>query len=222
MKYYFTLCLIIFMSPFNLSQNRIGANIGYGYFLTNSENSLKTIGDKNFKSHIIYGLEYLRENVLGVDVLFEYSYTNSIEEKTLEFFTYGGGIEPAIPFWSDVSQVIHSFDLDIYYKINNYISVAVGPSLAIMNRLIEVNPPQSFESKSPWIYDKLASTGLGGNTFIELSYPLNDGENYFSLDSKLKIRYVHSIWFDEKGRNLDNYKQEFLDTQISIGVGYSF
>jgi hypothetical protein len=45
---------------------------------------------------------------------------------------------------------------------------------------------------------------------------------YFFFTSKLKIRYTYSIWFDEGIRNLDNYHQEFLATQISVGLGYPF
>ncbi len=70
--------------------------------------------------------------------------------------------------------------------------------------------------------DKLASSGLGVNGFLEFSISLDNSGIYFFFTSKLKIRYTYSIWFDEGIRNLDNYHQEFLATQISVGLGYSF
>jgi hypothetical protein len=54
-----------------------------------------------------------------------------------------------------------------------------------------------------------------------LNIPLSENSK-FSIITKLKLRYTYSIWFDEGIRKLDNYHQEFLTSQLSLGIGYSF
>lgn len=195
-----------------ISQNKININVGYGHYLTNSENATKIVGDKKFQSYVLYGFSYLREDLFGLNMMIEYSYQEITKKDVIQFILYVPDPDPAPPPISgDIQLVTHNFDLDYSARINKNFSFGIGPSFIIVNRILEVGN---------LLYDKLASSGLGVNGYSEFSIPLN-GDNYY-FTSKLKFRYTHSIWFDKGIRNLDNYFQEYFTVQLLVGIGYSF
>jgi len=159
-------------------------------------------------------LSYERDYFFGYNFVFEYSYQQTTKENILKFERYDPSPNPSPPpFWGDIKLLNHNFDLDYKSKINNYFSYGLGPSFIITNRILEVDTV---------LFDKLASSGLGVNGFLEYSLQLNENTDYFFFTSKLKLRYTHSIWFDEGIRNLENYDQEYFTVQLLIGIGYSF
>ena len=209
----FSFALLFSTSIIN-SQNRIGINVGYGYYLSNSENSTIIMGDKKFQSFVLYDFSYQRDSLFGFNLLFEYSYQQITKKNIIEFIIYDPGPFPDLQqHFGDIKLISHNFDLDYVVKINNYLSYGIGPSFIIANRILEVDTV---------LYDKLASSGLGINGFAELSVPITGSKNYFFFTSKLKFRYTHSIWFDKGIRNLDDYHQEYFTVQILGGIGYAF
>ena len=209
----FSIVLLFSTSMIN-SQNRIGLNVGYGYYLINSENSTKIMGDKIFQSFVLYDFSFQKDSLLGFNLLFEYSYQQITKKNIIEFVRYEPGPFPAPPpYWGNMKLISHNFDLDYTAKINNYLSYGIGPSFIIVNRILEVDTV---------LYDKLASSGLGINGFTECSVPIYGSKKYFFFTSKLKFRYTHSIWFDKGIRNLDDYKQEYFTVHILAGIGYAF
>lgn len=222
-KIFFTLVYFFLFITFSFSQNSITLNFGYGYFLHNSENSMKVMGDKKFDSHLTYGVSFTKKNIIGLDLSFDYSYSETVKENTLVFYIVGPDNPTIIDsYGADVSFLTHTFDLSYSAHISPYLSAGIGPTLVFANKIIELETPVLEGGSSKSIYDKLASACIGGNAFLEFIIPLSDADKYFFLSSKLKVRYAHSFWFDEKGRILDNYKQEFLDTLITLGLGYTF
>lgn len=220
-KFLLILLSFLLITTHIYSQNRITFNFGYGYFLYNSENSMKIMGDKKFDSHLSYGVRFLRKDILGLDISLGYSFSESVKKRTLIFYRTDPNSPTIVDsYGSDVTLLTHTIELNYYTQITSYLSAGIGPTFLFANRILEANFPG--EGAKFNIYDKLASACIGGNVFVEFTIPLNDAENYFFLSPKLKAVYAHSFWFDEKGRILDNYKQEFLDTQISVGVGYNF
>jgi len=206
--------LFLFSTSIIHSQNRISLNVGYGYYLSNSENSTKIMGDNKYQSFVLYDFSYQRDSLFGFNLLFEYSYQQITKINIIEFIRYDPGPFPSPPpYWGNMKLVNHNFDLDYTAKINNYLSYGIGPSFIIVNRILEVDTV---------LYDKLASSGLGVNGFAELSVPIYGNKKYFFFTSKLKFRYTHSIWFDKGIRNLDDYKQEYFTVQILAGIGYAF
>jgi len=206
--------LFLFSNSIIISQNKISLSVGYGYYLSNSENSTKIMGDKKFQSFVLYDFSYQRDNLFGFNLMFEYSYQQVTKKNVIEFILYDPSPNPSLPpLWGDMTLISHNLDFDYIGKINNFFYYGIGPSFIIVNRILDVE-------KS--IYDKLASSGLGVNSFIDFSIPLSKGKNHFFFSSKLKFRYTHSIWFDKGIRNLDNYSQEFFTTQILAGIGYAF
>lgn len=225
MKKIMIFCSIGFLIPqFMIAQNRISLNFGCGYFFYNSENSMQVMGDKKFDSHLIFGFDFTRNNILGMDLTAEYSYSHVKKENTLvAHITAPVNSNVIAAYGSDVILNQHSIDLSNRYSPTKILSLGIGPSLVFVDRIIEMTvPPVEGSVYQKKLYDKLASAGIGLNGYVEFSYPLTESEQYFFISSKLKVRYSHSIWFDEEGRKLDSYQQEFIDAQIVIGIGYSF
>ncbi len=206
--------IFLFSSSIIFSQNKISLNVGYGYYLSNSENSTKIMGDKKFQSFLLYDLSFQRDDLFGLNLMLEYSYQEITKDNIIEFIRAGHGPDPPPPpYWGNMKLVNHNFDIDYIGKINNYLSYGIGPSFIIVNRILNVDTV---------LYDKLASSGLGVNGFAEFSIPIIGSKNYLFFTSKLKFRYTHSIWFDKGIRNLDDYHQEYFTVQILGGIGYAF
>lgn len=220
MKKYFFVFIWILLANFDiLSQNRINFNIGYGNYISNSENSMKIMVNKKFRSHLLFGLTYQKEDVFGYNLLIEYSYHEITEKNVIEFIRTGeSSPEPIGSIGGDMTLISHNIDFNYVGVINNYFSYGIGPSLFIVNRIFEIrNIP--FGEQPTSFYDKLASSGLGINGFLMFSTPIT--ENIF-FSSKIKFRYTHSIWFDEGIRNLEDYYQQFVTGQVTVGLGYLF
>jgi len=222
-KYSIIFILCFLGSTVIISQNKVNINIGYGTYLNNSENSMKIMGDSKFRSFASYGITYQMDNIIGCDLLFDYSF-NQITKKDVQSFGITGPDSPTIlgTFGGDLSLYSHNFDIDFVGIIDQYLSFGIGPSFIIVNRVFEINGSPITNETNHSVYDKLASSGFGVNGFIEYIIPLSNNKNFFYISSNLKLRYTHSIWFDKGLRNLDNYFQEYITTQFSIGVGYSF
>jgi len=70
--------LFLFSNSTIKSQNKISLNVGCGYYLSNSENSTKIMGDEKFQSFVLYDFSYQRDNLFGFNLMFEYSYQPSL------------------------------------------------------------------------------------------------------------------------------------------------
>ena len=214
MKTIILLLSFIFMSiTFIYSQNKIGLNGGTGYYLLNSENSNSIVGSKQFKWFFHFGFSYQRENLLGYNILFEYSFQQITKNDALIFVrTNEISPDPIGYFGMDLTLINHNFDFDVIENIDQYFNYGFGPSFVITNRIVDVAP----------LYDKLASSGIGVNGFLEVTLPFDESENYFFFNSRIKLRYTHSIWFDKGLRKLDDYSQDFFTSEIEAGIGYAF
>ena len=217
------LILILFLcsiTSFNFTQNRLSVNVGPGYYLLNSENSNKVVGDKRFKWFFHFGFTYGRENLFGHNLLFEYSFHQITKDDAIVFVRTDPSPDPYIgAFGANLTLTNHNFDFDLAGTINNLIAYGAGPSFVITNRLVETNEEAFGEHN---LFDKLASSGIGLNTFLNFSIPFSESEHYFFFTSNIKLRYTHSIWFDEGNRKLDDYSQDFITTELLMGIGYSF
>lgn len=212
------LVLIIFSFSSIYSQNKLDLNVGYGYYLSNSENSFKIIGDENFSSYLFYGFAYQRENLLGINFRFEYNYHQINKENVISFYSFSHG---EYSWTGDLSIISHNIDINYFGNFSKYLFYGIGPSFVITNRILEIRQVQPVHENNN-IYDKLAASGLGINGYLSVQIPLTNDKNYFYFTSMLKLRYTYSIWYDEGIRELDDYYQEYFTTQLSIGVGYSF
>lgn len=200
------------------SQINLEINGGLGRYLIHSENSQNIMGNKEFDNNIFYGFSIQKENLLGINLKFEYTFHKMIEENVISFYRYSHGDYSWI---GDISYLNHNFDFNYIGNINSYLFYGIGPSFVITNRIFEVKQELPI-SQNKVVYDKLASSGIGLNSCIEFIYPSTKLKNSFFIISKLKLRYTHSLWFDKGIRKLDDYYQEFFTINLSLGIGYLF
>ncbi len=224
-KYTFIIVCFLFLSGMIYSQSRVSLSVGYGNYLSNSENSTRIMGDKKFRSHFVSELSYQNENLLGINMMLDFNYHELTKKNVVEFLVTGeDGPEIVDSYSADLSLVSFNFDFSYVGSISNNFSFGLGPSFCIINRIVEMDEGIATIGNthgSLSFYDKLASSGLGANGFIMFNTPIMVDSKFFII-SKLKFRYVLSVWFDKGIRNLDDYKQEFITGQITLGIGYKF
>ena len=221
MKNYLLACL--FLSSSVLAQNKFSVSGNPGISLYNFENSLKTIGDKSVGWFPGISIAYDREDLWGLNFHVEYNYNHSRTANVLQFYrTLSSGPSPVESNGADLVLSCHNIDLALCYKLDQWYSIAVGPTVSFVSRSLEINGLKGTEGPPIDFVDRLASLCLGFNGYVNMEIPFSDGPEYPFFFSSLKVRYLHSVWFDRQGRNLDNYHQSFLVGQLNLGFGYNF
>jgi hypothetical protein len=218
------LVLVLFCFPVR-AQNKILISYNPGLSLYNSENSMDVIGDKSILWIPGISVAYEIENLWGQNFHFEYDFVNTRMGAVQEFaWTGSSGPDVLGTTTSDLILSCHNVDIAVYYTIDKWLSVAAGPTLSFVNRSIVIDelPRYSQENLSGTFEDRLSSLCLGVNGSVKMEIPLITASRYVFIFSTAKLRYLHSVWFDARGRNLDNYYQSFLSAQINFGLGYNF
>lgn len=206
------------------SQNRLVINTGFGYYLHNSENGSRIMGSEKFAEYYSFGLSYQRLNVFGLNLLLDFNYDLVSEEKVQEMPVYSYEGSYLRSYWLTMDMKNYKFDLAYILDLGGSFSLGAGPSFLIVNRTLEMEDQYVVvgeQRASLGLYDRLASSALGAHAFLAFSIPINK-DNSFFFTTKMKFRYVHSVWFDKGIRKLDNYKQEFITSELSAGIGYAF
>lgn len=215
MKNLILLSLLLYLCSPLYAQNKILISYNPGMSLHNSENSTKIIGDKHIAWFPGISLAYATENLWGLNVLLEYNYSSKriYDVQTL-----------ATTSSADLILTCNNFDVAVYYKANEWLSFAAGPTMSLVNRTIVIDNllASGLENVEKSFEDRLVSFCLGVNGSVSIEVPLQTAAQYVFFFSNVKLRYLHSVWFDDRGRNLSNYYQSFLFGQLNIGLGYNF
>lgn len=216
-----TSALLLIVNSVLFPQYRISLNPGFGYYASNSENALRMMeNQKKYRSYFSFGLSFQKDDFFGISLMLDYSY-NHLTRDNLVVFGYSdmSPIEYS-KIHGGLKLSTHSIDIAYLGTLTRNFHFGIGPSFIITSR--------TYESEAgygdgrlvfPAFQDRLASSGLGINVFMMYNTPLIES---FYLTSKIKLRYAHSIWFDKGPRNLDNYSQEFVTPEVSVGLGYAF
>jgi hypothetical protein len=195
-----------------------------GLSLFNSENSMKIIGDKSIVWFPGFSVGYERENVWGYNFYFEYNVTYNKVADVLSFARITPD-SPVIDSWgADLILSLNNIDVGIKDDLTDNLSYAFGPTVTFAGRsfVIDNAPRIPGETLSNNIDDRLVSLCLGVNTYFYFQVPFSSGTSYPFFFSSLKFRYLHSVLFDKRGSNVDNYYQSFLFSQLNLGIGYNF
>jgi|WetSurMetagenome_2_1015567.scaffolds.fasta_scaffold01768_4 hypothetical protein len=215
-------CNVILIFPFNysISQHQITVAPVIGLYIYNSENSLLVMGDENYLLNYGFEFSYKNNSLFGYMIQLDYSYLYSGIDDVLKFVRTGeGGPDPLGYFYSDVSLSLNTLDLSINGKLGNIFYYGFGPSFSIVNRSIIIESPAvDYEDFA----DRLASFNIGLNGIIEMRIPLSEQNNYWYFYSGLKFRYLYGLFYDEGLRDLSDYNQNFVMTNLAIGIGYNF
>lgn len=218
--------LIIFLVISSLhSQSRIIFSLNPGESIYNSENSMKLMSDKKINWLPGLSMAYERENVFGYFLHVEYNLIYRKIDNVIQFTRTSPGPGYFIEYYgADFILSIHSIDIAVNNKINDWASFSIGPTISLVYRSFVVDDmPGLGEQSAPQnLDDRLASLCLGLNGSISAEVPFSNGNEYVFFFTGLKLRYIHSIWFDDRGRNVGNYYQSFLFSQVNIGLGYRY
>lgn len=193
----------------------VAAQVVGGLYVLNSNNSLPLLESGKFIGG--YGLNtsvscYLNENY---DLAVDLQYFRSNANNPLVFNYSSSGAQAGFTSYGKVTLNEFASDIGLRYPCTNWLQLGLGPSFAAISRTTEV----PFAD----ISDRLNSYCLGAHGVAAALLPFNKGKSegfywYFSL----KLRYLHSLFFDARGRNLGNYNQSFLTTSLAAGIGYAF
>lgn len=224
MKNYIILTLLLSLCIPLSAQNKIFVSYNPGASLYNSENSTKTIGDKHIDWFPGFSVAFATENLSALNLFFEYNCTYRRIEEVQKFAITDMSPEIVNYTYADLMFLFHNVDLDVYYKANQWLSIYIGPTISWVNRtyVIDDLPASPVENIDKTFEDRLASLCLGANASVSVEIPLQNDVRYIFFFSNLKYRYLHSVWFDDRGRDLSNYHQKFLFSQLNIGLGYNF
>ncbi len=194
---------------------RVATQIVGGLYAFNSENGSLILEGHKLRSQ--YGLDlsfgYYPVQKLRWTADLEYLRSNV---HTLEFNdTFGGGPYPVTSFAGQVSLDQFSADLGPRFPFASWLQLGLGPSFAMVRRITEI----------PYvnIFDRLNSYCLGLHGVATAIVPFSkSASNGFYWYYTLKLRYLHSLFFDARGRDLAGYSQSFLTASLAAGIGYAF
>jgi hypothetical protein len=196
-----------------------------GLSLFNSENSMKLIGDKSIDWFPGMSIGYERDNLWGYNLYCEYNITyKKVEDVIVWSRTAPDSPDIIDTYGSNLVLSLYNFDFGIKDNIIEDLSYAFGPTVAFVSRsfVIDDAPRNPGETLSNNIDDRLVSLCAGVNASLNLQILFSTGSNYLFFYSSLKFRYLHSLWFDARGRNVSDYYQSFLFSQLNLGLGYNF
>ena len=221
MKRLLLLCVVL--STPMWAQQTLLLSLDPGLNIHNSENSLKTIGNKALDWSPGFSAGYEGVCLWGVALRLEYSYTRSSAHNALEFAIAGSsGPEPIASFGSDLSFTTNNLDIAAIVQPEPFLILAIGPTLALAHRTIEFTEPPSEEFSAIYFQDRLTSLCLGVNGAVDLRVPLENGPQHLFLFAGIRLRYLHSVLFDKRGRDLGNYSQSQFFGRLSVGLGCTF
>ncbi|MDP2301371.1 MAG: outer membrane beta-barrel protein [Ignavibacteria bacterium] len=198
----------------SFSQEIFSINGIIGYNLYHSDNSLPITRDEDFTNTfgLAVGYKFDLSEEFGLKI--EGGYLSTIVKNVIsETYT----VEFGTPLEINIDIIQYSFPIDITVtrKLFTLFEYGLGVSVEGINREVKLNKnyePNLFE-------DKLNMLSIGGNAIFGLSYQIPSIEK-FSIVANIKLRYLFSVWENDKGRDLNNYNHKFFQGNISVGLGY--
>lgn len=209
--------LLAFASPsFSQARYRIAAQFVGGIYAVNSENSLpllqghKFIGGYGIDASISRSIE--KPYSLDLDVRY---YRSNADGRLVFYITPSVGPQTVDAFYGKVALDQFSADIGLRRRLTDWLQAGFGPSLAVESRTVDI--PYAD------VADRLDSYCLGLHATAAATMPFGkERSRGFFWYYTLKLRYLHSIFFDARGRDLSNYSQEFLTASLGAGIGYAF
>jgi len=196
------------------AQHQVSAQLSLVGYLHNSENDTRLMDLDQYSMILGANAGYTYELAPAVAIGVQLTYlTGSVDHALL--FASSPPAGPAPLTYSYAAARLREYDLDVAvcYRVNSWLEGRVGPSGGVIQRRITMET-QGFE-------DLLSSRALGAHGGLNIRIRLSDDARYSVLASGM-IRYLHAISFDEKGRALDNYSQNFTDGLLALGISYEF
>lgn len=199
--------LILSILSFSYSQTFTQTNIGYNYFINNSEDEMKVMTKNKIKTNFDYGLSLKIKKTNRHNLYINYKYSRLFNRNLVKQISTDESAKQ-VEFKGDYLLTNHNIDLNTFWSFKNFYCFGLGITTVFTNRTIDIENAA---------LDRLFSIGIGANCFLEYSKMINKNICFLT---KLTVRYTHSIWFDKGNRILNNYNQEFLTSSLTLGLGY--
>ncbi len=183
-----------------------------GLYIYNSENSLPLLRNGKFIGGYGIDASVIRSTDGPYGLALDVQYFRSNAKSPLTFTQTG---EFGITFHGRVALDQFSADVGVRRSLAGWLQVGLGPSIAVESRTVEI--------PNAGIADRLDSYCLGLNAVAAATMPFHETSNRgFFWYYTVKLRYLHSIFFDARGRDLSDYSQSFLTASLGAGIGYAF
>jgi hypothetical protein len=170
--------------------------------------------DEDYSSLIGFEIGYAYRFSDNNSLSLEFAYLESKADHVMRFAVSSPSGPQTIDYvYGDARFLEYVIDVSISHRISQWLKAYVGPSGAVLNRVFTIDQ-RGFE-------DRLSSRAFGGHAGLDIVVPITEGDG-LRLLAGTKIRYLHSISFDERGRKLDGYNQSLLFITGSVGLAYEF
>lgn len=209
-----TLTFVCFACSANMNiyaQSVVSISPNFGYFIFHSDNRLRVTEESNFGVNYGFSATLRHRFFAEHDLQITLGYFRAVARDTKKVPTPGG--------YSYASLAQSSVPLDISYLITvtPVLSVGLGLSAVFTNRAMTLESQRIL----PTFEDRFNLIGIGPNGVVTFAIPLSE-ESTFQIVSETKVRYISSVWFGNKGRDLGSYNLKYLQWAVSIGVGWTF
>ncbi len=187
----------------------------YGKFFSHSDNEIEITAQEDFDK--AYGFGAVVQHGLNrhYSLQMEISYHRSSEFEVLSVFATDITGSQVGENTATLKQASIPLDLTLLFH-SGALGLGAGASIANIQRTVHL------ESTLPGVDptdDRLSSVAIGFNGLIDYQIPLNSSKKIHVIPA-IKLRYLKTVWFDKKGRNLDNYEQNYTVGQVVIGLRF--
>lgn len=216
------LSLVLLFGVAACAQRVLFAEYTYGQYLSHTDNDVELTNESDLKHifgfHAGFQFTFKDKHILQ----FQVGFNRCNEEKVTSFLNYyedpwdQGYVEKPIDL------TFYTIPLDILYMLplGGYFNLGIGPSFAGSIRDITVHYI-NWESEKKTFIDRLFSFGIGAGGLLQLSIPLRKKSNICFI-SDVRLRYIRTIVYDKNGRDVSDYNQQYLQAQVSAGLGFGF
>jgi hypothetical protein len=216
-------CCFLLLTTLSLGrgQDRVYISFNPGYSFYDAENHTKITGGKTIGWTPGLSVGYQTERLIGEPLRFEYDFTYSRLSDVLTFVVTGSaGPSPVGYISASLTYAMHDLDLSLVIPFAEWAGASIGPSCALLRRTIDIPQIPNDQGRTLSLEDRLVSYSVGINVSLYLTLPGTPEPQTVFAFFGTKLRYLHSIYFDARGRALDNYYQDSLLGQIQVGLGY--
>jgi hypothetical protein len=208
--------MLIIFSSHALCQSLILASGEFGYFPYHSDNSLPITETDNFSFYYGGTIGFETAVTPNYNIHVEVGYFQANIDKLFEY----SGIflsNPNSITTQSATLIQRSFPVDLSISPNSssILKYALGISFVYTNREMQV--PYKYPD-DPFV-DKFNSYGIGANLIIQSMFPLF-GSDRFNIVCSSKFRYIYSILYEGKGRDLSGYELDYYQINISLGFAW--
>jgi hypothetical protein len=199
------LFLVLFaLVPIGHAQHQVGMTATMGYYGWHSDNNLPITRGTNLTWYRGFGTSLSTQKKKSSSVRINVAYQHGTASGIMSY------IESEA--WLAQSEFLIDYDYAIATRKGP--TYATGPSLIGLNHAIV----SEDDNGSILIDDRFNGLAIGINGAQIVTKRLGSSDR-ISLLRIIQLRYARSVWFNPRNRDLSDYRIEYFQVQVSIGLG---